>query len=127
MIRAYQPSDETAIAAMLESEGIDREDMAFQKCPTWVMDEAGAKGFFTVRVEHGLPYLVHFCIARPSRVPSKARELITAFKKIIGRVSKKCLMNVPSDSQYLERLVSRYFRCDPYAEKDNCKFFLVEV
>lgn len=128
-MRPYRPADHAALAAMLEAEGLRPEEMDFLARETWVLEENNEiKGFFAVRPEYGFPYLIHFCVARGHREHSRARRLVRAFKDLVRRKrSKYCLINIPSENGYLERLVTLYFRCKPYADKDGQKYFLTEV
>lgn len=120
--------DEATIIGMMEDEGYDIKDMDIKRSATWVVEENTVKGFFSFRLEHNLPYLVHLCVKKESRSPAFLWKMARYFKEIVrGYGYNKALMNTPKDDIYLSRLVSRYFKTRPYGEDEKVKFYLVEV
>ena len=114
---------------MLKMEGLLDSEMDFYKHETWVMNRnKGIAGFFTLRHEHGIPYLSHFCVKRDARCHSLARRLVSAFKNVVrDKGFHRAIINVPCGNEYLKKLVSVYFKTTPYATNDGLEFFLVGV
>ena len=129
MIRPYQRSDDFVIRSILESEGLKQDQMEHDKRETWVMEQdKEISGFFTIREEHGLPYLLHFCTKREKRCHSVARRLVLEFKRVVrNKGFHRAIINVPCGNEYLKKLVSVYFKTTPYATNDGLEFFLVGV
>lgn len=105
------------------------EEMALADHPTWVMDwEGKPAGFFTIRASHGRPHLQHFCLDRKFRGHAYFRALVAAFKRVVMELGfVKAIVDAPTRNEWLVRLIARYFKAEPYAEKDGRTFFLVEV
>lgn len=114
---------------MLTAEGLALEEMAFSEHPTWVMEWQGKPaGFFTIRHSHGRPHLQHFCLDRKFRGHAYFRALAAAFKDVVRRWGFiRAIVDAPTRNEWLVRLIARYFKASPYAEKDGRTFFLVEV
>jgi hypothetical protein len=116
------------LVEMLRAEGLDDKDMDFHRSATWVVDEDGVKGFFSLRMEHNMPYLVHFCVKRADRCHALARRLVMAFKNVVKSLGYgKAIINTPTENDFLNRLVSRYFKARPYSTDGVVKFYLAEV
>lgn len=120
--------DEDAISGMMKDEGYAIKDMDIKRSATWVIDENKVKGFFSFRLEHDLPYLVHLCVKKEYRSPSFIWKMAMYFKEIVKLYGyNKALMNTPKGDNYLSQLVSRYFKVRPYAANNEVQFYLVEV
>ena len=103
-------------------------DIDVNRCSTWILDEVGIRGFFSLRMEHNLPYLVHLCVERASRSPQLLWRMARYFKNVIHAFGyNKAIINTPKGDNYLSRLVSRYFKVRPYADDGVVQFYLVEV
>lgn len=128
MLRLCLQDDYKDLAEMLSVEGIKENEMAFKDCATWVVDENGVKGFFSMRMEENLPYLVHLCVKRQDRSPTILWRMARYFRNVIRSLGyKKALINTPKGENNLSRLVSRYFHVRPYAADSVVQFYLVEV
>jgi hypothetical protein len=102
--------------------------MAFESSETWVHDEDGIKGFLSLREEHGVPYLVHFCVSRESRKHSLARHIVGFFKRLLrSRGECKAIVNAREQDLRLNSLISAYFKAQPYARYDGHNFYLIGV
>lgn len=123
-VRSRQATDDQALADMLSARGLGVTDMVFADRPTWVLEEEGRlAGFFTIRPEHGMPYVVHFA-GEPGTGWKLAREL----KQVLRELgAQKALMNVRSDDKKLATAVQRVMGGKPYGARDGHTFFLVEV
>ena len=116
-MRKYIESDKERLTKMLKSEGI--KNMGFEKHTTWVTDE----GFFTIREEHGFPYLIHFYVDKDKRSINSARKLIKSVRSVV-RTGK---MLIHSKKSYLDKFIQYYFKVKPYARENSYNFYLVEV
>lgn len=128
MLRIADQKDFIFLHDLLREHSMRDDDMAFNNCATWIIDENKIKGFLSLRMEHAIPYLVHLCIKYEERTPELFWRLATYFKNIVKSLGyNKAIINTPKDNLYLIRLVSRYFNVRPYAEDNQLKFYLVEV
>lgn len=128
MIREIKTDDLPELREMMAIEGFPEEDTSFYENATWVMDSDGPKGFYSLRMESGLPYMVHFCIKRGWRCHESARKLIRAFKNTVTSFGfNKAIIGIPRDNTYLKRLASCYFNAEPYSANEEDEFYLVEV
>jgi NADH:ubiquinone oxidoreductase subunit C len=114
---------------MLLAEGLANAELGFEGDGTWILEDEGELiGFFSLRTEHGYPYLTHFCVAKSKREHSTARRLVAELKSLLkSRGHSRIIINVPTDNEYVVKMVTTYFRTQPYAERDAHKFFLTEV
>jgi len=122
MIRQCLGRDREMIRAMLLKEGLSPSEMAFDASghETWVMEEdGGVAGFFTLREEHGLPYVVHFC-GQPGTGWALAREL----KWVLG--GRRALVNVPVGKGKLLAAARRVLGAEAYGVKDGHVFLVME-
>lgn len=128
MIREIKKSDLPDLREMMQVEGFGEDEMGFINNATWVLDEGGPIGFYSIRMEHGIPYLVNFCISRSARCHSKAVRLARAFKNTIRSFGfYKAIFGIRKDNDYLKQIASRYFRAVPYSADDELQFYLMEV
>ncbi len=126
MIREYKIEDNLIIFNMLLNENIPVQEYRYNEYPTWVLDEDGVKGFFTVKTAWGFPAIQHFCVGKEYRSMGNARKLIKAVKDIVCELGfKKMLLH--SDKPYLHKMIEYYFKTKSYKEIDKRKFYLVEV
>ncbi len=113
---------------MLKTEGLEDSDIE-EGGHVWVArnEKSGrVEGFYVWRMEHGLPYLLHFLTV--PRSPYVGRKLIKKFKDEIRLLGfKRIILNVKDGSLYLERLVERYFGVKPYGKNDGHKFYVVTI
>ena len=123
----YRKRDKEAIIDMLATEGIPRDEMVFEQCLTYIMKDQGETiGFFSIRQEHGLPSLQHFCVNRAHRSAKNARLLVKAFEYIIREMGfRKAILH--GCQYYVKKLIEYYFKCKPYAFKGERAYYLVEV
>lgn len=128
MIRLVDKKDFGEIRDMLAVEGYTDDEMDFINCLTVVDDDNGVRGFYSVRMEKGLPYLVHFCTKRGRRAYALAVGLVRAFKRTVKSFGfGRAVIGVPTGNEYLKRLASRYFRTVPYSADAETEYFYVEV
>lgn len=128
MIRVMEDNDCPGLAAMLKAEGLGEQDMDFKKAATWVMDEDGPKGFFSVRMEHYMPYLVHFVIKQGERSPARFFRMLRGFKNVVRSFGyKKAIVNTMKHDDYTSSIASKRFRATPYGDDEHLKYYLVEV
>jgi hypothetical protein len=112
---------------MLRAEGFADDDMmGLKEYETHVMVKDNKPiGFFTICEEHGLPSLLHFCVARGHRSARYARQLIRHFCSIAGLRSKKAIVHAINKDYY--KMIKHYFKKDPYLFKNGLWLFFVEV
>lgn len=128
MVRCCEDKDMAELISMLKAEGLKDDEMDLNKTATFVVDEDGVKGFFSIRMEQNMPYLVHLCVKRESRTPAMLWKLSRYFKNVVRSFGyQKAIINTPKGDNYLSRLVSRYFHVRPYAADNAVQFYLVEV
>jgi hypothetical protein len=131
-MRLRQRQDDPDLTAMLGAEGLKLEEMAFADHATWVLEREGrAAGFFTIRREHKMPYVLHFCT---SRGPNGRRRWGDALRlaRWVPRVlrsmgARKAILNVPADRPCLARAVKKIWGARKYATNDGLDFYLMEV
>lgn len=126
MLRPYTADDGRLLGTMLAMEGYSPEDFGFNAHETWVYDDGEVKGFFTWRLEHNYPYIVHFCVDNSHRGSWVAKNMIDKFMDLV-RDYKEVLINVPLKRTDIQRIVEGYFKTTPYAVKDGYAFYSVEV
>jgi hypothetical protein len=128
LLRAINEADTQDLSDMLKAEGLKDEEIDLGRSATWVMDEGGIRGFFSIRMEHNIPYLVHFCVKQGERCHELARRLVRYFKSVVRSLGfQKAIVNVKHENTYLQKLVSVYFKTAPYAQDNEVTFYLVEV
>jgi len=91
---------------------------------TLYCEEAGEiRGFFTLREEHGIPYVLHFCGR-----PEMGWRLVKALKSILAQTgAQQAIINVPTAKTKLLRATMRALHAVPYAEQDGHTFLMMEV
>lgn len=128
MLHLYDPGDAMYIQDMLNIECVTPNDMDFRNCATFTYIDDVPIGFFSFRMEHNLPYLVHLCVKRENRSPKVLWRMARYLKNVIRAFGyTKAIINTPKGENYLSRLVSRYFKVRPYADDGVVQFYLVEV
>ena len=128
MFRQSLQTDKPELTALLSAEGVDNSEMGFERAETWVYDENGIKGFFSLRKEFKRPYLIHFCVDRRFRTHLVARRLIGFLKNLLRmRGDSEAIINAPADKERLNLLISAYFKARPYAKNDGHNFYLIGV
>ncbi len=106
----------------LLDEGVLPEDIKLDLYPTYVFDE----GFFTMRIDNGLPAIVHFCVFKEKRSAQSARALAKHFKDTVrGWGFQQAYLHSKKD--YIDRMIQYYFKTKPFAEKDGYRFYKVKV
>lgn len=84
--------------------------------------------FFSWRVEHGMPHVVHFyvkCAARNFQTSSQCARFMVKYFKLRG--NKRIMLNTLLRRPYLSKIVEWFFRVKPYTTQDGHNFYLVEV
>lgn len=109
----------------LSLEGYTEEDMA-------IWDGWNVKtedGFFTLKLIHDLPYMIHFWIKREKRGGQAYLRLIRVMKNVVKSLGfHKMILNIPRDNDFVRRVASRTFRVEaPYDANEETEFYLVEV
>jgi hypothetical protein len=83
----------------------------------------GGSGFFTIRHEHGLPYVVHL-----AGEPGTAWPLARRLKEVLRAMGeKRAIINIPVGKKKLLSAARRTLHAEPYAEHDGHIFLLMEV
>lgn len=126
MIRLYLVDDGKILGEMLLEEGIEPDDMGFAKHETYIYDDGEIKGFYTMRFEHGLPYIIHFCVGKKWRDTRIVRAMIRDFAERFRRYGT-AILNVPEKRDDIQKIVEWFFKAKPYACKEGHLFYKVEV
>lgn len=127
-IRPAGNSDYPQLGAMLNLEGLKPAEMRIFEHENFVLENGEIIGFFTMRQQHGLPYLMHFIVDQDKRDYVNAHMLIQGFaREVKARGVNLALINTPENDERLSRLVEKFFGAQPYATKDGHNYFLVEV
>ena len=131
-MRPRQPTDDPDLTAMLKAEGLKLEEMAFADYPTWVLEREGRpSGFFTIRREHKIPYVLHFCTSigpDGRRRGGDALRLARWVPKVLQMMgARKAILNVPDNRPCLRRAVERIWGAHKYASQQGLDFYLMEV
>ena len=131
-MRPRQPSDDPALMGMLRAEGLALGEMAFADHPTWVLEREGQPaGFFTIRKEHKMPYVLHFCTSRgPTgrRRWGDALRLARWVPKVLKSMgARKAILNVPDDRPCLARAVEKVWGAKKYGHSGHLDFYFMEV
>ncbi len=131
VIRRYEHKDSKQLSEMLREEGLKPDEMDFSTNLSFVLIEEGeVKGFYTYKIEHGcFPHLQHFCVKKSSRnSPTVARKLIRDFRSRVKRDGYgKAIINSPSCSDKISKIIEWYFKAKPYGTGKSHKFYLVTV
>lgn len=120
-IRQMKPEDFEKIVQMMKEEGCTEPLDFMNKDNTYVMEDVG---FFNYKFEHGFPSLRHFCIRKDKRNSNNARQLFRFYRDLM-KDFKWSIIN--ADKEYVCKIIEKYFKVKPYAQKDNTYFYLVEV
>lgn len=84
--------------------------------------------YFAWRWEHGMPYVVHFYVAKDYRSYRTAVQAITQMKEYFQiRGFKHILMNARLEDTKIQKAIEHHFRVKPYGQADGHQFYLVEV
>lgn len=84
--------------------------------------------YFAWRMEHDMPYLVHFYITKAARSFKKAIWAIQYTREYFRFLGfSLILMNVRAEDARVRKLVEHHFRVKPYGQADGHQFYLVEV
>lgn len=111
------------IVNALLSENLTKEDMTFQTDETFITDI----GFFSYRIEHGYPRLVHFFLDKDKRSLKNAHSLIRTFKKImIGRGYLFFIAFASKNKKYLNRFI-KYMKGIKYEENNGNTYYYVPL
>ena len=125
-MRCFVQEDFNVLALMLNKKGIEPDEMGFseERAQTFVMDEDGEiKGFFTLRKEHGLPYVVHFVSDK-----GYGLKLGSELKKALKATgSPRALISIPDGDKRLFNGVRRMLHGKLYDAKDGHYFFYMEI
>lgn len=129
-MRPYETADYDTCLQMITEEGIT--DFGFHKKDTnetWIYEDDGQiKGFFSMRMFNGIPYLVHFVVAKACRDFQTGWRMLMAFKDIIReRGAKEFYTNCPVSEHKRARVLSRLFRKKPYAVEKGQYYWLVPL
>lgn len=86
-------------------------------------------GFFTLRMIHDLPYMVHFLVNRGKRGGPAYFRLLRTMKNVVrGLGFKKLILNIPKGNEFVRRVASASSRVErPYDANEETQFYLVEV
>jgi hypothetical protein len=114
------------LTIILGCEGYDLEDMGFEEHETWVDEKDNkVRGFFTMRIEHGFPYIVHFWTDRD---PSVFRRLAHKIRTLVHeRGFQKAIFNVPKHDSYVKEFIEVYLNTKPYGFKNDQFYYLTGV
>lgn len=131
-MRARLPTDDPALTAMLEAEGLRVEEMLFADHFTWVLERDGqARGFFTILPRWGRPFVVHFCTRRGKDGKRDAADgwaLVRGLKKLLKATgAKKAIMTVPCGKGQILKAIKRLFHGEVYAVHDGEIYLTTEV
>ena len=124
-LRLYNKSDREALSLILLSEGVQPPDMKFEEYATWILEDDGLIGFFTLRREKGLPNVVHFAVSKERRSMSNARKLVKALVIKARHYGKTMILHSKKD--YLDKIIRYYFKTKPYTEADGYRFYIVKL
>jgi len=126
LIRAMTGKDIPELLKMLSLE--DEHDGSYlTSANTFIFeDEEGMMGFYTIKIEHDVPVLVHFIVKRERRSVELTRLLIKELRKRIKSMGFSTgIIAVKKD--YLKRYVEYYAKRKPYAERYGVSFYLMEA
>lgn len=130
----YKPHLIYLLERALEAEGLSEKDMTFRTDRTCIlMDEQTPVGFFSFRMEHGLPYLTHFLVFKVCRADTMLPWLslfrhFMAMVKALGHT--QAIAEVPAGKEFFRSFVRFWNGKDarPYAETgDGSEFYLMPV
>jgi len=129
-LRPFMPHDGTAVEIMMREEGFLPEDCSHDRHTTMVLvdEDDYPIGFFTVKLEHGMPYLEHLCLDSMHRNINNARALIKGFVDKAREMGyKKAIVHTGVDKVGAQKLLVHYFRKAFYSTTKDSRFMLVEV
>ena len=124
-LRLYNKSDREALNLILLEEGVQPSDMKFDYYATWVLEDDGLIGFFTLRREKGLPNLVHFAVSKERRSMANARKLVKALVSTARYYGKTMILH--SKKTYLDKIIQYYFKTKPFVHANGYNFYHVEL
>lgn len=115
-----------ACRELLYEEGLSAEEIGVGRPGhyTFYFEQGGrVVGFFTLRVEHDLLYVVHFVARKASGV-----RLAQRLKMVLRDMrAKRAILNVRAGQPRILAVMRRMFHAEPYAEKDGHIFLMMEV
>lgn len=96
---------------MLDIEGIEDKDKGINECTNVILDGVG---FFSIRIAHGFPYVVHFCVDRDKRSPANFYRLAKKCKEVIRSLGfRHVIINAPR-YHWVSKFVESYTKRRPY-------------
>lgn len=108
---------------ILKSEGIPEQDQGLEECENVVTD----LGFFSYRMLHGFPYLVHFWVDKSKRSPGNFYKMVKQYKDLIrSKGFTHTIINAP-ESGYITQFVEGYVNRKPYSRQHGQNYYLVGV
>jgi hypothetical protein len=132
MIRPYENKDYETIEDMLITEGIPHYQQCFtlNGYYTYALEEDNeVRAFFTLKQEKDCLSLQHFCVKRKYRAVryfSHARRLMEGVKKTVRDMGYTRYIIHPEED-YLDKLVQKYCKQQPYAIRGLKTFYEVQV
>jgi len=126
-VRSMKFEERDVCLKMLLNEGIDESRNLKFGLNTYVLEDgSNIIGFFHFIFEKvGYPVLMNFCIKKSHRDTRKARYLMSKYLDLIETIGYKKTVIVAS--KYLDKIIRRYFKVDPYGENEKSYYYLVEV
>lgn len=111
---------------MLAAEGENYAYSYLSPSNTFVFDDNGMKGFFTIRVENNTPSIRHFLVKKEFRNIKNSFNLMRICKQFMKDIGFKKIFIVVKKKR-LMKLIEYFFRVSPYDKKHGFYFYLVEV
>ena len=123
MIRLYRPEDYSYIHQALKSEGLQDSEMIIGSDVMFIMDD----GFFSYRIDHEYPRLIHFYIDKDKRSLQSARKMLKIFRQIIMETGYLFyVMEVPDNKQYLKKII-RYLKGVKFDRINESSYYYAPV
>lgn len=130
-LRKGTPGDYRSLYKILLSMRIEEKDMGYWKqgAETWVMENGSdLMGFYTYRIQYGIPYLIHFWVDPKARSHSLFRRLAGSFKRNVReKDTRHFIVNAPKANAYVNRLLIKYLKRKPYGEDEDQFYYLGDV
>jgi hypothetical protein len=127
VIRRIYPIELKRCDEILGKRGILPLDMGHNLHNTWVLEkEDEVVGMFTLRMEHSIPYVVHFSILGES--VRNAWELYRGLQEILREMdAPRFIFGALKSNARFEKAIPRFIGAKRYGEDLDHTFYVMEV
>jgi hypothetical protein len=117
-------TDDDWMITLLGQEGFPINRTGIHSCANVKTDY----GFFSVRLEHGYPRLVHFIVEKEKRNFSNSLDQFNAFTELMILVGyPSFIVEVPREKPELEKAIQFIGGKKPYQVIDGDKVYLIQT